>query len=442
MNADELMDARLRAAGERWREQQAESSVVPDVPVQELAPKRPPHRTRFAWLATAAAVVVVAVGAGLLIANRGSSPKPAPVEAGTSGLYDRTWQLQRIIDRQGNQPAVAGRPTVRFERSGQMTGNNGCNGFGGPVTVSAASIRITGDISFTANGCIGPGDAFSAVDDVITHDMTWSIAGSTLVLRNTHGALVYVAPKQIQLAGTDWRLTGLTTHDGKAVKVAGDPSLRIDGTRLSGTDGCNHLSGAVRLVQGSKLVIGSLATTEMACADADVIATAAAVDRILTGTLQWRLAGGTLTLHGSNGTLVYAVRPAPTSSTDPKDLLGTWTLTSVERDNGSNGNGVASSNLGTTLTFTQGRIRIAHACYIDAGTVVAGHGTLLIRDVRLVSAIPCPSSAGSPYDQQADDVLTGTVSWRITDHTLTISKGTTKLVFDRAPAAAQSSASP
>jgi heat shock protein HslJ len=70
-----------------------------------------------------------------------------------------------------------------------------------------------------------------------------------------------------RLTGTDWRLVWL---DGRRIEPPADPrrapALRLNAGRVTGSDGCNRVMGPVA-VDGSRLQIGPLVATRMACAD-------------------------------------------------------------------------------------------------------------------------------------------------------------------------------
>ncbi|KRE23461.1 hypothetical protein ASG80_07050 [Agromyces sp. Soil535] len=71
------------------------------------------------------------------------------------------------------------------------------------------------------------------------------------------------------------------------------PSLTLDeGGVLSGTDGCNRLSGSWRLEDDDIVYFDSVASTRMACPD---------VDTWLDGLSQATISGSTMTILGSDG---------------------------------------------------------------------------------------------------------------------------------------------
>ena len=99
-----------------------------------------------------------------------------------------------------------------------------------------------------------------------------------------------------------WRLTRL----GSQPVAAGndpqrDPQIRFDGTRVSGSGGCNRVSGGYQR-DGHTLRIGPLVATRMACLDAERGMLESAFVDALQATAGYSLLGGTqLTLLDAGG---------------------------------------------------------------------------------------------------------------------------------------------
>ena len=71
------------------------------------------------------------------------------------------------------------------------------------------------------------------------------------------------------------------------------PSLTLaDGGELTGTDGCNQLSGSWRLEDDDLIYFDSVASTRMACPDVDVW-----LDKLSQATIS----GSTMTILGGDG---------------------------------------------------------------------------------------------------------------------------------------------
>ncbi|MGN6606558.1 MAG: META domain-containing protein [Jatrophihabitans sp.] len=478
---DLRLDARLRAAGERWRaatdiastDSTAASAVAAataagdeellDVGrVHDLATPR--GRRRATWLLSAAAVAAAAVGIGFAVSGPGGGGHGRPVatsEAGSSGLDGTSWRLSTLtVD--GRRATIAGSPTLAFD-GGKISGSNGCNFFGGTVSVDGDTMTI-GDLAETANGCLpAPGatgpDSITTINEILQGSVHWSIDAGRLTITSDHGTLVYVAvatPASNGLTDVDWTLR--SAGDPKGTTVAAPPgvTLHIDskGAFVAG-DGCAGLSGTATIDRDTATVRLN-PTPAIGCLDKGFSGGTTLVDQILGAQWKWVREGDTLTVANDHGTLIYTTAPDATTSSGPTgagsgpaDLPGTWVMNGYEHEDATSGtgSGVAAGSaggtapdngLGTTITITDGTITIKHACYSDRGDLAVTARTLVISHVTLKDAVPCASNAGSEYDVKADDVLTGTSTWSLESGRLSISKGGDTLQFDRVATASGS----
>jgi len=81
------------------------------------------------------------------------------------------------------------------------------------------------------------------------------------------------------LAGTSWTLVSI--GDTPAIEGAGARLSFDSGGKVSGSTGCNSISGSYAL-DGSALTLGPLATTRMACEDALMAQEAAVLEALST----------------------------------------------------------------------------------------------------------------------------------------------------------------
>ena len=70
-------------------------------------------------------------------------------------------------------------------------------------------------------------------------------------------------PPGIRIEGVEWRAVSIAGMPPSPRQV---PVLRVLGSTISGSGGCNHFSGGVRIEDG-RLLIDGLAMTAMACLD-------------------------------------------------------------------------------------------------------------------------------------------------------------------------------
>jgi heat shock protein HslJ len=207
--------------------------------------------------------------------------------------------------------------TARFE-SGTVAGNGGCNAYTGPYTISGSDLSV-GPLASTRMACPPPLDG---VEDVYLANLeaaaTYSADQSTLTIRNSDGddVLTYQEQQDLPLTGTLWTMISYNNGQQAVVSaVAGtDVTLTLadDGT-ASGSAGCNQYSGSYT-TDGDEISFGSLASTQMACADADLNAQEAAYLAALGTVAGYRLEGTRLDLLASDGSLAVSFEGARAGS--------------------------------------------------------------------------------------------------------------------------------
>ena len=122
------------------------------------------------------------------------------------------------------------------------------------------------------------------------------------------------------LENTAWMLS---TLPGQSLAAESPPTLRFEGGRVSGTDGCNRYSGAYS-AEGAELKVSpQLASTRMACPPA-VDAQAKAFIAALTGAGKYRIANEQLELQAADGAVLA------TLARQSEMLAGTsWRITGI-----------------------------------------------------------------------------------------------------------------
>ena len=113
----------------------------------------------------------------------------APKE--TTASLVGTWKLTAYGPAESPTPAVADvEASLTFNEDGTVTGNSGCNGFGGNYTVEGDQITFSEIIS-TLMACDDPRMAQEeAVHQMLTDAASFKIEGSTLTLTNNGMVLV------------------------------------------------------------------------------------------------------------------------------------------------------------------------------------------------------------------------------------------------------------
>ena len=167
------------------------------------------------------------------------------------------------------------------------------------------------------------------------------------------------------LDGPEWRLTDCLGPAGALEPVpaeVGATATFVDGI-VAGSTGCNRYHAAY-LVDGTRLTLGPVAMTMMAC-DPE----RAAVEQAFTGALAravtFALAGDTLDLADADGRVVLRLRAVPSLA-----LPGTrWVATMINNGRG----GVASLVGGTVVTAefgADGRVTGSGGCNSFTGAYV------------------------------------------------------------------------
>lgn len=102
-----------------------------------------------------------------------------------------SWKLTSYGPANAPTPAVADAEAgLTFKEDGTLTGNSGCNGFGGSYTVDGDQVTFK-DIVSTLMACDDPRMAQEeAVHKVLADTATFKIEGNTLTLTNNDMMLV------------------------------------------------------------------------------------------------------------------------------------------------------------------------------------------------------------------------------------------------------------
>jgi heat shock protein HslJ len=168
------------------------------------------------------------------------------------------------------------------------------------------------------------------------------------------------------LDGTAWILKSL----GGRTPVAGaTATLRFDGGRVQGTDGCNRYS-APFAAQGANITIGPrAATTNMACLP-DIMKQADGFMAALTSAARYRMSGSELSLLGGDGALLATFAPQPQS------LAGTsWRVTGINNGKSAVVSVLADTSL--TVSFAKdGKVAGSAGCNHYTSTYQAAGGAL------------------------------------------------------------------
>lgn len=223
--------------------------------------------------------------------------------------------------------------------------------------------------------------------------------------------------------GLDGR-TFLSTGIEGFILVAGN-RVRIafqDG-RVSASGGCNSMSGPYAL-DGGRLIVRGLATTEMAC-DPPLMAQDTWLADLLDGATV-ALDGDVLTL--AKGGVVLTLEDREVADPD-RPLIGTrWVLDGLV-----SGDAVSSIPAGVTaaLTFSDGRVDVEAGCNQGGGPVEVTDASLAFGSIGLTKTACEPPAMA--VEAAVIAVLSGGVAYAIEAGTLTLAAGGAGLILRAAP---------
>jgi heat shock protein HslJ len=354
---DQDMQARLEAAGQRWRDAHpdvanADAGAATDdgfIPLDfgDRDDGRPPKRRGFGrrqWLAAAAAVVLVGgLAVGLVASRDGGRHTATPAGTPTPAILGTSWTLTNFTDSEGGHDPV-GTATFAVDGQGQVQGTDGCNQFSGDASVTgggppdpkhgiaAGSIEF-GSIGTTEMACPdldiqGQQTAFAQL--LTKGPANWiDYGGGKLALERGPVTLVFVArpvkpaapvTDPAALAGTSWLLNEIDQGDtasSYATSAGREPTLRFgtDGKTLTGSDGCNGINAAVSIAEGSMTIVRGL-ETQMACPGT----ASEVVSPVLREQVSWQIVDGRLKITRGNIVLVFVSQSMDAPSTGLPDI--------------------------------------------------------------------------------------------------------------------------
>lgn len=426
---DEQMDARLRAAGERWRTANtavAEPTEPGDVEITTSAQEHSHRRNRWA-IVSAAAVVGALVLGGILFGR--SSDDNGNSASEITKLTGVTW----------TDPSSNG-AVVFLNRTARITGS--CGTATHPLTINGDRLSIGTKTLGLANGCAAYGTDRVRADQLamvrflqfVHGPATWSIAADRLTLTKAGVGTITLttdgAPAP-QLVGSQWRLAeyahyykGRTALKNQVTGQTIDLHIATDGHFVA-SDQCDVIIGTASV--GLDKVRFAWQPT---CIDPGFSPISIAVDAVLSGTVTYTVTGDQLVLSAPRGKLIY--RAVPTPSTDPNaELLGSWRLETITH-------GSPEHVIGTTtLTFYRnGVFSVARGCPGFRGAVSVSDQRLTISRVAAAAGPACPGNYTQLQEQQdsiVDGVLnSGTVDWALTGNQLAVVRNGAQLTFTRA----------
>ncbi|PKO05398.1 MAG: hypothetical protein CVU41_12240 [Chloroflexi bacterium HGW-Chloroflexi-3] len=221
----------------------------------------------------------------------------------SGSLENTSWILVELY----GQPVLPG-TTITLNLNGDtLTGNDGCNHYGGSYTSNGDSFSIGEDLMGTLMACeetimTQAGDYTSALRKA----SQYSITDNRLHLLDENGNTLAIFEAQSQeLADTSWLASYVNTESSEDIVSsssiqAAQQTLSFDKAgKISGIAGCNDYFANYE-VKDKDLSISAIGSTKMFCGDglmAEESAFLAALDKAAS----YRISSDTLQIFAANG---------------------------------------------------------------------------------------------------------------------------------------------
>jgi len=219
-----------------------------------------------------------------------------------------------------------------------------------------------------------------------------------------------------QLEGVTWRLSSYVSGGTSvAVPAAVGATATFAGGQVSGSNGCNNYSGAYA-ASGSRLTIGPLASTLMACGPAQSTVESAFMSA-LQAAGSYTASDTRLTIYDASGALTLVFEPQAALS-----LVGTpWNVVNVNNGN----QGVVSLVGGSTISLqfgAEGTVSGNATCNTYNGSFTSGEGTLTVGPLA-TTRMACQSDELNAQEAQYLAALQNSATYDISNGSLTIRDG-------------------
>lgn len=181
------------------------------------------------------------------------------------------WELKQIQSNDGKtiaQNFPQGAPTLNFTAGTVVSGRDGCNNLNGTVAIKDNGINF-GNMASTMMACQGVNDVlFNSTLKKVTR---YAVSGDQLMLMQDDMVMM-TFQRPANLEGT-WVLEEFIGKDRSAKSLDQrfpnkKPTVTFQDNKVSGTNGCNNMTGAYVSV-GNKLTMQNIATTRMMCDGVD-----------------------------------------------------------------------------------------------------------------------------------------------------------------------------
>jgi heat shock protein HslJ len=184
-------------------------------------------------------------------------------------LEGAKWHLDSFMNQGETMCVLPGTEVTALFEAGRVSGNAGCNNYGGQYVVEGDNLTISGVFS-TLMFCAGN---ISEQESVYLANLqsagSYNVSGNLLKIMDSNGTIVltYSVVQSLPLTGTEWSMLSYNNGRGGLVSALAGTEITalfgMDGT-LVGLAGCNRYTTSYE-INDSAIEISPAATTRMFC---------------------------------------------------------------------------------------------------------------------------------------------------------------------------------
>jgi heat shock protein HslJ len=212
--------------------------------------------------------------------------------------------------------------TATFSPDGNVTGNAGCNHYGGRYSLDGTNLSVSSVFS-TLMYCETPGVMQQEASYLghLANVSTYRVEGDRLILTDNEGAdvLFFVqAPQvpEIPLVGTEWTLESYSSSEDAVSSVIAGTTITAtfsDDGSVTGNAGCNSYRAGY-MIDGATVTIEPPISTKMYCSEPEgVMNQESTYLNLLSSVSSYRVEGNRLSLANEAGTDLLTFVQAPSS---------------------------------------------------------------------------------------------------------------------------------
>jgi heat shock protein HslJ len=188
----------------------------------------------------------------------------------TSNLEGVNWHLDSYLSREGKTMyALPDTQITALFESGRVSGNAGCNNYGGQYVVDGDNLTVS-DVASTLMFCgENVSDQGSNYLANLQSAKFYNVSGNLLRIADFNGTVVltYSVVQPASLTGTGWNMLSYNNGRGGLVSALADTNITAffsEEGELTGSAGCNSYSTSYE-VNDSTIEIFPAAVTRMFC---------------------------------------------------------------------------------------------------------------------------------------------------------------------------------